>query len=209
LHFRDSKKYTQRLVDSRKATGEEDAIVVGAGFIGGFPIVIAAFQFEFIGGSMGLYVGEALVKAAEKAISLHCPLLVITSSGGARMQEGALALMQMPRSVLASSWMKEHNLPYWVMMAHPTSGGVAASFASLGDIIMAEPGAMIGFTGRRVIEETLRVSLPDSFQTSDFQKQHGFLDAVVHRKDTRKVLLQLLAFFQPRSSHESQALMAD
>ena len=156
-------------------------------------MIVACFDFGFIGGSMGTEAGESLVYAASQAIEQHSPLLVVTSSGGARMQEGALSLMQMPRSVAAILSLKENRLPFIVLMTHPTTGGVSASFASLGDVTLAEPKAIIGFTGPRVIQETSRQTLPENFQTAEFQLQHGFLDQIVSRKDLRCVLSNIVA----------------
>lgn len=192
LHFRDSKKYTDRLKEARQKTGEDDAILLAKGAIKGQSVIIAVFDFSFIGGSMGLAVGEALIRGAEAACDAKIPFIVIPSSGGARMQEGILALMQMPRSILAASRLREARLPYITVLTDPTTGGVSASFASVGDIILAEPGAVIGFTGARVIKETLRTPLPEGFQSAEFQLSHGFVDIVVHRHDLKEKLSILL-----------------
>lgn len=198
LHFKDSKRYTDRLKDARHKTGEEDALIVAQGYIGGVETMVAVFDFSFIGGSMGMAVGEAFVRGAEAACQQRLPLLMIPASGGARMQEGILSLMQMPRSVLAVNLLREAKLPYITLLTDPTTGGVSASFASLGDITLAEQGAIIGFTGARVIQETLRTPLPEGFQSAEFQMENGFVDAVVHRHDLKETLARILKFLQPR-----------
>ena len=192
LKFKDTKKYVDRLKDYQTKTDETDALIVAEGKIEEMPLVVAVFNFAFMGGSMGLAVGHGLVVAAEHAISRRAPLLVIPASGGARMQEGIFSLMQMPRSTVAVQKVKEAGLPYWVLLTDPTTGGVAASFAMLGDIAMAEPEAVIGFAGRRVIEETIREKLPDDFQTSEYLFDHGMVDMIVPRKDLRSMLARLL-----------------
>lgn len=194
LHFRDSKRYTDRLKEARAKTHADEAIVLARGEIGGHPVVVACFNFDFIGGSMGMAVGEALLKGADVAIEHKSPFIVIPASGGARMQEGILSLMQMPRSVIAVSRLKENGIPYITLLTNPTTGGVSASFASLGDIALAEPAAIIGFTGARVIQETLRIPLPPGFQSAEFQLDHGMIDMVVHRHDVKKKLAFLCAF---------------
>lgn len=193
LKFRDVRKYVDRLDDARKKTGLRDAVQVSLGKVAGFDTVCASFDFNFIGGSMGTEAGESLVHAAEQAVAHSCPLLIIASSGGARMQEGILSLMQMPRSTVALSLVRDAGLPSVVLMTHPTTGGVLASFASLGDVALAEPGAIIGFTGPRVIQETTKQRLPDHFQTADFQQDHGFLDGVVTRGGLRDVLCNVFS----------------
>lgn len=192
LKFKDKKKYADRLKDSKAKTGEKDALMIGTGTIGGQNTVIAAFNFAFMGGSMGTAVGEGIVHAAEQAIKTNSALIVIPSSGGARMQEGMLSLMQMPRTIIAVDMVKEQGLPYIVLLANPTTGGVSASFAMVGDIHIAEPGATIGFAGRRVIEETVRETLPDDFQTAEYLLEHGMVDMVVSRSDLNKEIGQLL-----------------
>jgi acetyl-CoA carboxylase carboxyl transferase subunit beta len=199
LKFRDRKKYADRLKDAQTASGRKDAIVVGEGAIGGIPAVIAAFDFSFMGGSMGAGVGDGLIEGARRAVLSKAPYIVIPASGGARMQEGMLSLMQMPRSVIAVEMVKEAGLPYIVLLTDPTTGGVSASFAMLGDIHIAEPGAQIGFAGRRVIQETIRASLPDGFQTAEYLKDHGMVDMVVPRGELKQkiaAILQLL--MQPK-----------
>ncbi len=192
LKFKDKKKYSDRLKDTKAKTGEKDAIVVAKGTIGGQNTVIAAFNFAFMGGSMGTAVGEGIVRAAEEAVKTKSALIVIPSSGGARMQEGMLSLMQMPRTIIAVNMVKEEGLPYIVLLANPTTGGVSASFAMVGDVHIAEPGATIGFAGRRVIEETVRETLPDDFQTAEYLLEHGMVDMVVHRKELNAKIGQLL-----------------
>ncbi|CAG0904549.1 unnamed protein product [Cyprideis torosa] len=192
LKFKDKKKYADRLKDTKAKTGEKDALMIGAGTIGGQNTVIAAFNFAFMGGSMGTAVGEGIVHAAEHAIKSKSALIIVPASGGARMQEGMLSLMQMPRTIIAVDMVKEQGLPYIVMLANPTTGGVSASFAMVGDIHIAEPGATIGFAGRRVIEETVRETLPDDFQTAEYLLEHGMVDMVVSRCDLNKEIGQLL-----------------
>jgi acetyl-CoA carboxylase carboxyl transferase subunit beta len=201
LRFRDTKRYGDRLKDARDKTGEGDAILVAHGTIGRMPAVIAAFDFDFLGGSMGIAVGEGLVAAAKLAVLQQAPLIVIPSSGGARMQEGILSLMQMPRTVIAAEQVKESGLPFIVVLADPTTGGVSASFAMLGDIAIAEPGAVIGFAGARVIEETIREKLPAGFQRSEYLLEHGMVDMVVHRHALRDALIRMLKLvLQPAPS---------
>ncbi len=183
LKFKDKKKYADRLSDAQKKRGRKDAIVVAEGNIKGQPCMVAAFDFKFMGGSMGAGVGEGIVLAAEKAVKGNMPLMVIPSSGGARMQEAAISLMQMPRTTVAVEMVKDAGLPYIVLLTDPTTGGVSASFAMLGDIQIAEPGATIGFAGKRVIQETIREELPDGFQTAEYLLEHGVVDMVVARKD--------------------------
>lgn len=192
LKFKDRKKYTDRIKDAQSSTGRKDAIAVAQGLIGGRPAVIAALDFSFMGGSMGAAVGDGLVTASRLAVSLGAPFIVIPASGGARMQEGMLSLMQMPRSVIAVEMVKEARLPYIVLLTDPTTGGVSASFAMLGDIQIAEPGAQIGFAGRRVIQETIRASLPDGFQTAEYLRDHGMVDLVVPRGELAEKISSLI-----------------
>ncbi len=193
LKFRDSKRYTDRLKESRAKTDEHEAMIVAAGHVGGSEAVLAAQNFGFMGGSMGLAVGEALITAAEEAVSRRAALVVIAAAGGARMQEGILSLMQMPRSTIAVDDVREAGLPYISILTDPTTGGVTASYAMLGDISIAEPGALIGFAGPRVIENTIRESLPEGFQRAEYLLEHGMLDLVVHRRDLRATLAHILA----------------
>jgi acetyl-CoA carboxylase carboxyl transferase subunit beta len=192
LRFKDRKKYADRLKETQAKTGLKDAVVVGHGSMGGLGVVIAAFEFDFMGGSMGTAVGEAIVSAAELALLQEAPLIVIPSSGGARMQEGILSLMQMARTTVAVDKVREKGLPYITLLTDPTTGGVTASFAMLGDIAVAEPGAIIGFAGVRVIEQTIREKLPEGFQRSEYLMQHGMVDMVVPRHELRAKLVQLI-----------------
>jgi acetyl-CoA carboxylase carboxyl transferase subunit beta len=189
LKFRDSKKYSDRLRDTRSKTGLHDAIAVAAGKVNGYSSVIAAFDFRFMGGSMGRMVGNGIIAAANEAA-----LITVPSTGGARMQEGVLSLMQLPRTIVAVDKVRDAGLPYLVLLAHPTTGGVTASFAMLGDIQIAEPGAIIGFAGRRVIEETVREKLPEDFQTAEYLMDHGMVDAVVARSDQAAYIGKILDF---------------
>lgn len=207
LKFRDQKKYADRLKAAREKTGEQDAILVAHGRIGGVAAVIAAFDFEFQGGSMGVAVGEALIAAARLAVLQQAALIVVPASGGARMQEGILSLMQLPRTVIAAEEVKEAGLPYLVLLTDPTTGGVSASFAMLGDIAIAEPGATVGFAGARVIEETIREKLPPGFQKAEYLLDHGMVDMVVHRHELRAAIGKLLKLLtEPRASGDVVAL---
>lgn len=192
LKFKDRKKYADRLKETKTKTGERDALSIGRGVIGGQKAVVAAFNFAFMGGSMGTAVGEGIIKAAEEAIKAKAAFIVVPASGGARMQEGMLSLMQMPRTIIAVDMVKEQGLPYIVLLANPTTGGVSASFAMVGDIHLAEPGATIGFAGRRVIEETVRETLPPDFQTAEYLQEHGVVDRVVARKELNKEIGTIL-----------------
>lgn len=205
LKFKDRKKYADRLKDAQTETGRKDAIVVASGTIGGQAAVVAALDFSFMGGSMGAGVGDGLVTASRHAVAQKAPFIVIPASGGARMQEGMISLMQMPRSVIAVELVKEAKLPYIVLLTDPTTGGVSASFAMLGDIHIAEPGAQIGFAGRRVIQETIRESLPDGFQTAEYLRDHGMVDLVVARKDMRQTLMTLLRLLMQKKTSSGEA----
>tara|TARA_R110002012_G_scaffold85365_2_gene212912 strand:- start:557 stop:1477 length:921 start_codon:yes stop_codon:yes gene_type:complete len=196
LKFRDRKRYTDRLKEAQAKTGADDAIIVAHGKMGGAPVVLALFRFDFMGGSMGAAVGDALVRAAELAKAQKAPLVVFPASGGARMQEGILSLMQMPRTVIAREIVRESGLPFVVVLTDPTTGGVTASFAMLGDIHIAEPGAIIGFAGQRVIQETIREQLPDGFQRSEYLLEHGMVDMVVHRKELRDTLISIFSMIR-------------
>ncbi len=193
LNFKDSKKYTDRLRSYRKATGAEDAIRVAQGEIGGITCVIAAIDFSFMGGSMGTVVGEGIVKAGELAIRGNYPLITIAASGGARMQEGILSLMQMARTTAAVNLVKEKGLPFISILTDPTTGGVSASFAMLGDIHIAEKGCVIGFAGARVIEQTIREKLPEGFQRAEYLKEHGMVDIVTKRIELRDTLIRVIS----------------
>jgi acetyl-CoA carboxylase carboxyl transferase subunit beta len=197
LGFRDSKRYTDRLKEARAKTGLEDALVVAHGAIAGQKAVVAAMAFDFMGGSMGAAVGEGLVAAAKLAVLQDAPLIVFTASGGARMQEGAVSLMQMPRSTIAALLLKEAKLPFIVVLTDPTTGGVTASFAMLGDIHVAEAGAMIGFAGARVIEQTVRETLPEGFQRAEYLLAHGIVDMVVKRPELPETLGRIIGLLHP------------
>lgn len=198
LKFKDLKAYPARIKEARSKTGEQDAIIVAHGAMGGIDVVIAAFDFSYMGGSMGMAVGEGLVAAAELAVVQDAPLIVIPASGGARMQEGILSLMQMARTTVAVEKVKEHGLPYIVLLTDPTTGGVTASFAMLGDIHVSEPGATIGFAGARVIESTIRQKLPEGFQKAEYLRDHGMVDVVAKRHDLRKTLINILDLLRNR-----------
>lgn len=198
LKFKDTRRYSDRLRDTRAKTGLADAISVAHGTIGGKPAVMAAFDFRFMGGSMGRLVGNGIIAAANEAVSRNAALITVPSSGGARMQEGVLSLMQLPRTILAVDKVRDANLPHIVLLAHPTTGGVTASFAMLGDLQLAEPGAIIGFAGRRVIEETVREKLPDDFQTAEYLQDHGMVDSVVARSEQHAFLARVLGFLMER-----------
>ncbi|MCC7429177.1 MAG: acetyl-CoA carboxylase carboxyltransferase subunit beta [Alphaproteobacteria bacterium] len=199
LRFRDQRRYSDRLREAREKSALDDAIVVAHGTIGGHKAVIAAFAFEFMGGSMGAGVGEGILAAAKLAVLQRAALIVFPASGGARMQEGAISLMQMPRTTIAVEMVKEAGLPYLVVFTDPTTGGVTASFAMLGDIQLSEPGAMIGFAGARVIEQTVREKLPEGFQRAEYLRDHGLVDLVVARKEMKDVLARLIGMLvEPR-----------
>ena len=192
LSFKDILKYSERLKEARKKTSQKDAIVVVKGSVNNIKLVTAVMDFSFMGGSMGMQVGEGIVQATIAAKEANSPLLIISSSGGARMQEGILSLMQMPRTVAAIEIFKETKLPYIVLFTNPTTGGVSASFTMLGDILLAEPGALIGFAGPRVIKKTVNEELPEGFQKSEYLLDHGMIDLIVSRKDFKEKLTKIL-----------------
>ncbi len=198
LRFRDTKRYADRLREAREKTRHDDAILVAPGTIEGQKAVVAAMDFEFMGGSMGAAVGEGLLAAARLAVLQDAPLIVFTASGGARMQEGAISLMQMPRTVIATRLVKEAGLPLIIVLTDPTTGGVTASFAMLGDIQIGEPGALIGFAGARVIEQTVREKLPEGFQRAEYLHEHGILDLVVPRAELKATLARLIGLLRVR-----------
>jgi acetyl-CoA carboxylase carboxyl transferase subunit beta len=191
LKFRDERRYADRLRDARTRTGMKDAIKLGFGKLDGLPIVIGVQDFDFMGGSLGMAAGEAIIKGLQTAAQKATPFILFAASGGARMQEGILSLMQMPRTTIAVQELRAAKKPYIVVLTNPTTGGVTASYAMLGDIHIAEPGALIGFAGPRVIEQTIREKLPDGFQKSEYLKDHGMVDMVVHRHDMRATLARL------------------
>ena len=203
LKFRDRKRYSDLLKEAQGKTEEQDAIIVAHGLIGGLKAVIAAFNFDFMGGSMGAAVGEGLVTASDLAVKERAALIAVPASGGARMQEGILSLMQMPRTVIAVDRVKEAGLPFIVLLTDPTTGGVSASFAMLGDIHVSEPGAQIGFAGARVIEETIREKLPEGFQRAEYLLDHGIVDIVVARKDLPKDLAKIIGLLMKQPKQQA------
>lgn len=207
LKFRDSKKYTDRLRDSRTKTEQEDTILAGVGHLKGLKIVAVVHEFQFMGGSLGIAAGEAIVKAFERAISERCPLVMFPASGGARMQEGILSLMQLPRTTVAVNMLKEAGMPYIVVLTNPTTGGVTASYAMLGDVHIAEPGAEICFAGKRVIEQTIREKLPEGFQTSEYLLEHGMVDMVIDRREIPDTLASLLKIMTKAPAAEANAVV--
>ncbi|MBR6327289.1 MAG: acetyl-CoA carboxylase carboxyltransferase subunit beta [Alphaproteobacteria bacterium] len=192
LKFKDSQKYVDRLKSNRKSTENQDALKVAVGLIGGVECVVAVMDFSFMGGSMGTVVGEGIVKAAEFSLKKKIPFITVASSGGARMQEGILSLMQMARTVAAVNMLKEKGIPFISILADPTTGGVSASFAMLGDVNIAETGSLIGFAGQRVIEQTIREKLPENFQRAEYLKEHGMVDIVVDRPNLKDELVKIL-----------------
>ncbi|MCD7098677.1 acetyl-CoA carboxylase, carboxyltransferase subunit beta [Stenotrophomonas sp. MMGLT7] len=209
LKFKDQKKYGDRIKASQKATGEYDALVAMRGLLKGQPLVAASFDFAFMGGSMGSVVGERFARAAELALEIGSPFVCFSSSGGARMQEGLFSLMQMAKTSAALGRMREAGLPYISVLTHPTTGGVSASFAMLGDINIAEPHALIGFAGPRVIEQTVREKLPEGFQRSEFLLEHGAIDQICDRRELRDRLADLLAMMMRQAKPAATAAAAD
>ncbi|CUX29874.1 MULTISPECIES: acetyl-CoA carboxylase, carboxyltransferase subunit beta [Agrobacterium] len=207
LKFRDSKKYTDRLRDSRAKTEQEDTILAGVGLLKGLKIVAVVHEFQFMGGSLGIAAGEAIVKAFERAISERCPLVMFPASGGARMQEGILSLMQLPRTTVAVNMLKEAGMPYIVVLTNPTTGGVTASYAMLGDVHIAEPGAEICFAGKRVIEQTIREKLPEGFQTSEYLLEHGMVDMVIDRREIPDTLASMLKIMTKAPADNANAVV--
>ena len=191
LKFRDERRYTDRLKDARAKTGLADAIKLGLGKLEGLPVTIAVQDFDFMGGSLGMAAGEAVIKGMETAVDKGTPFILFAASGGARMQEGVLALMQLPRTTVAVQRLREAKRPYIVVLTNPTTGGVTASYGMLGDVHIAEPGALIGFAGPRVIEQTIREKLPEGFQKAEYLKEHGMVDMVVHRHQLRATIARL------------------
>lgn len=203
LNFKDQKRYPDRMKDARKKTGNDDAMLIAQGELDKLPVVVAIQDFSFMGGSMGMYVGNAIIAAAERAIEKKAPLILFSAAGGARMQEGILSLMQMPRTTVAVEMLKEAGLPYIVVLTHPTTGGVTASYAMLGDVQIAEPNALICFAGPRVIEQTIRETLPEGFQRSEYLLEHGMLDRVTHRKHMRDELSLILRMLMKKEARVS------
>ncbi|MCF8469981.1 MAG: acetyl-CoA carboxylase, carboxyltransferase subunit beta [Parvibaculum sp.] len=207
LKFRDQKKYPDRLKEARAKTGRDDAVSVAHGPLDGVETVIAVEDFTFMGGSLGIAAGEAIIRGAETALEKKAPYILFTAAGGARMQEGILSLMQMPRTTVGLQLLREAGLPFIVVLTDPTTGGVLASYAMLGDIHIAEPKALIGFSGRRVIEQTIREKLPDDFQSAEFQFAHGMIDMIVHRHKMKETLARLVRLLthRPRSTRQQSA----
>ena len=197
LKFKDSKKYTDRLKQARAKSPHKDAYSVGSGTIEGYDAVVGVQDFSFMGGSMGMAVGTAFCQGAERALARKCAYIVVTAAGGARMQEGILSLMQMPKATVMTRRLKEAGLPYIVVLTDPTTGGVTASYAMLGDIHIAEPNALIGFAGQRVIQDTIREKLPEGFQRAEYLHKHGMVDMVVHRSELKSQIAQLIDYLSP------------
>jgi acetyl-CoA carboxylase carboxyl transferase subunit beta len=200
LNFTDTKKYSDRLRKTQQSTGLKDAIVNAEGKIEGRPVIASVMEYSFIGGSMGAVVGEAITRAVERGVAQKKPVIVVSASGGARMMEGVISLMQMAKISAALAKLDDAGVPYISVLTDPTTGGVTASYAMLGDLNIAEPGALIGFAGPRVIEQTIRQKLPEGFQRSEFLLEHGMLDAVVHRKDMKAYISRALSFMEPRAN---------
>jgi len=197
LSFTDTKKYSERLKEAKKKTSRKSAVITGKARISGIDVVLCVLDFEFLGGSMGSVVGEKIAAAGELALELRRPLIIFSASGGARMQEGTLSLMQMAKTSAALAWLSEAKIPFVSVMTDPTTGGVAASFAMLGDIIISEPKALIGFAGPRVIEQTIKQKLPEGFQRAEFLLEHGMVDMIVERTKLKSTLTQILRFLEP------------
>ena len=191
LKFKDEKRYIDRLKDARKKTGMDDAVVISKGNMGNIPVICIVQDFAFMGGSLGIAAGEAIIKAMDEALHTSSPVILFSAAGGARMQEGILSLMQMPRTTIAVQKLNEAKIPYIVVLTNPTTGGVTASYAMLGDVHIAEPGALIGFAGPRVIEQTIKEKLPEGFQRSEYLLEHGMIDMVVHRHELRNKLITI------------------
>ena len=202
LKFRDSKRYLDRLKDAKSKTNSEDAIIMASGQIGGNSAMAVALDFNFMGGSMGSAVGEGFLEATKEAVNLNIPLVIFTSSGGARMQEGIFSLMQLPKTVVGVNKLKEKNIPYIVVLTDPTTGGVSASFAMLGDVTFAEPGALIGFAGPRVIQSTVKETLPEGFQTAEYLLEHGMIDDVIPRKNLKAAISNTIFLLQNNKNNE-------
>lgn len=209
LKFRDDKRYVDRLKAARQKTGQEDCMAAGLGEIGGVKTVVLVQSFDFMGGSLGMAAGEAFIAAAERAVAEDAAFICVTAAGGARMQEGILSLMQMPRTTLAIQEVKDAGLPYLVILTDPTTGGVTASYAMLGDVHIAEPGALIGFAGPRVIEQTIREKLPEGFQRAEYLKEKGMVDLVMDRRQMKTVVAQILSILTARKAASSAVTVGD
>ena len=202
LKFRDSKRYLDRLKDAKSKTNSQDAVIMASGQIGGNSAMVVALDFNFMGGSMGSAVGEGFLEATKEAVNLNIPLVIFTSSGGARMQEGIFSLMQLPKTVVGVNKLKEKNIPYIVVLTDPTTGGVSASFAMLGDVTFSEPGALIGFAGPRVIQSTVKETLPEGFQTAEYLLEHGMIDDVIPRKNLKAAISNTIFLLQNNKNNE-------
>jgi len=206
LKFRDEKKYIDRLKESKKKTKISDSVVIGYGSINKINVTLAVHDFQFMGGSLGMAAGESIIKAIKHSLDNHCPFILCASSGGARMQEGILSLMQMPRTTIMIQTLREKRIPYIVLLTNPTTGGVTASYAMLGDIHIAEPNALIGFAGPRVIENTIKENLPDGFQKSEYLLDHGMIDMVSHRKDLKNNITSILEILMNSETQKSASI---
>ena len=206
LKFRDEKKYIDRLKESKKKTKIADSVVIGYGSINKINVTLAVHDFQFMGGSLGMAAGESIIKAIKHSLDNHCPFILCASSGGARMQEGILSLMQMPRTTIMIQTLREKRIPYIVLLTNPTTGGVTASYAMLGDIHIAEPNALIGFAGPRVIENTIKENLPDGFQKSEYLLDHGMIDMVSHRKDLKNNIASILEILMNNEIQKSVSI---
>ena len=206
LKFRDEKKYIDRLKDSKKKTKIADSVVIGYGSINKINVTLAVHDFQFMGGSLGMAAGESIIKAIKHSLDNHCPFILCASSGGARMQEGILSLMQMPRTTIMIQTLREKRIPYIVLLTNPTTGGVTASYAMLGDIHIAEPNALIGFAGPRVIQDTIKENLPDGFQKSEYLLDHGMIDMVSHRKDLKNNITSILEILMNSETQKSASI---
>jgi acetyl-CoA carboxylase carboxyl transferase subunit beta len=208
LKFRDEIRYVERLRTARSKTGLNDAVKLGYGKLDGFAAVIGVQDFDFMGGSLGMAAGEAVIKGLDTAVEKGCPFVIFAASGGARMQEGILSLMQLPRTTIAVQRIREARKPYIIVLTNPTTGGVTASYGMLGDVHIAEPGALIGFAGPRVIEQTIREKLPEGFQKAEYLRDHGMVDMVVHRHELRSIIAKLCRLFlkTPSSTPQSRLL---
>ena len=206
LKFRDEKKYIDRLKESKKKTKIADSVVIGYGSINKINVTLAVHDFQFMGGSLGMAAGESIIKAIKHSLDNHCPFILCASSGGARMQEGILSLMQMPRTTIMIQTLREKRIPYIVLLTNPTTGGVTASYAMLGDIHIAEPNALIGFAGPRVIENTIKENLPDGFQKSEYLLDHGMIDMVSHKKDLKNNITSILEILMSSETQKSASI---